>query len=163
VSDLLAPYQPVARRPCASPLAARVLPGHLGANTEEILGSIFFNLLLLALAVGLVVVIGLFLRRRLTREDFDSGGPGFSLAELRRMHREGKLTDAEFHHARTRMAGIDPVAPDGKAPDGKAPADGAEPGNPGGAPEDEEPPPDDPDDPDASAGPGASPGGPRLQ
>jgi hypothetical protein len=56
----------------------------------------------------LVVLIGLLLaafvavvqvKKRLLRSD-DSHGSGFTLSDLRRLHREGKMTDEEFEKAK---------------------------------------------------------------
>jgi hypothetical protein len=44
------------------------------------------------------------LKRRLTRSDDEPAPLGFSLADLRELHRSGKLSDEEFERARTKMA-----------------------------------------------------------
>jgi hypothetical protein len=55
----------------------------------------------------LIAVVALFLglawaRKRLSpQEDFH--GEGFTLADLRQMHKEGKLSDEEFERARAKM------------------------------------------------------------
>jgi hypothetical protein len=58
-------------------------------------------------------------RRRLTQPD-DSSGAGFTLSDLRRLHREGQMTDAEFERAKAkvveaarRVAERDAAAPKG--------------------------------------------------
>lgn len=56
----------------------------------------------------LIVLVGLLLagfvavtqvKKRLMRSD-DSPGSGFTLSDLRRLHREGKMTDEEFEKAK---------------------------------------------------------------
>ncbi|HEY2586473.1 MAG TPA: SHOCT domain-containing protein [Tepidisphaeraceae bacterium] len=56
----------------------------------------------------LIVLVGLVLagfvavaqvKKRLMRTD-DSPGSGFTLSDLRRLHREGKMTDEEFEKAK---------------------------------------------------------------
>lgn len=58
---------------------------------------------LVALAVLAIVgfVAIMFIRSRLRREPLDDSA--FSLDSLRRLHREGRLTDAEFNRARDAM------------------------------------------------------------
>ncbi len=41
-------------------------------------------------------------RRRLTQPD-ESSGSGFTLSDLRRLHREGQMTDAEFERAKAKV------------------------------------------------------------
>ena len=41
-------------------------------------------------------------RRRLTQPD-ESSGAGFTLSDLRRLHREGQMTDAEFEQAKAKV------------------------------------------------------------
>jgi uncharacterized membrane protein len=57
--------------------------------------------------VLLIAVVALFLgvawaRKRLSPDE-DFHGEGFALADLRQMHKEGKLTDEEFERARAKM------------------------------------------------------------
>jgi len=75
---------------------------HLAQSTSDNVFSIVFLLIIL-----MVVVVALFIgvvwaRKRLSpNEDFH--GEGFTLADLRQMHREGKLSDEEFERARAKM------------------------------------------------------------
>ena len=88
-------------------------------------GSVIFWSLVL---IGLLLV-GYFgvmtLRNWLKSEDIPSGGIGFSLSDLRQLHREGKMTDEEFERAREKIVSAgremaaklpDPLARDRKQP-----------------------------------------------
>ena len=60
----------------------------------------------LAVIIGIVVVtivVALWLRRRLQVADEEPAPIGFTLGDLRRMHRDGELSDAEFETARAAM------------------------------------------------------------
>ena len=65
-------------------------------------GSVFFWLgALLVLVVGLFVLV-VWVRRRLSpKEDFH--GEGFTLGDLRRLHKAGQLSDEEFEKAKAVM------------------------------------------------------------
>jgi len=60
------------------------------------------------LSLGLValVIVGwvtvLQVRRRLTEPD-ESSGTGFTLSDLRRLHKSGQMTDAEFERAKAKV------------------------------------------------------------
>ena len=59
------------------------------------------SLLLVALIlVGWVTVWQV--RRRLTRPD-ETSGAGFTLSDLRQLHKAGQMTDEEFERAKTRV------------------------------------------------------------
>jgi hypothetical protein len=57
-------------------------------------------------ALLIIVLIGAFAVRVMRKQMFakddspDGGGGGFTLGDLRRLHKEGKMTDAEFERAR---------------------------------------------------------------
>jgi uncharacterized membrane protein len=62
-------------------------------------GSIFVWAIVLILILVVMLVAVAWLRRRLSpHEDFQ--GEGFSLGDLRRLHKSGQLTDEEFEKAR---------------------------------------------------------------
>src|SRR5690606_31169632 len=66
------------------------------------IGPVFLWLLVL---MGLLIVaaMGVLWLRRWYRTD-ETGGPiGFTLGDLRRLHREGQMTDDEFERAKARM------------------------------------------------------------
>ena len=79
------------------------LPGLLAqsARANQARSEIWFYLLMLVLASCVIVVFGLIARKLLT-SPIESGDAAavIDLAELRRMHREGKLSDEEFQAAR---------------------------------------------------------------
>jgi hypothetical protein len=60
----------------------------------------------LSLALLVLVIAGWItvwqVRRRLTQPD-DSSGAGFTLSDLRRLHREGQMSDAEFERAKAKV------------------------------------------------------------
>lgn len=77
-------------------------PIPLLAQLSESLAILRWLLVLLIVVVGLIV-IALWLRRRLAVADEEEGPIGFTLGDLRQMHREGKLSDEEFNTARAAM------------------------------------------------------------
>jgi hypothetical protein len=63
---------------------------------------IFWSLVLIVIVVaGLYVV--LWVRRWLQEDNGEPGGIGFTLGDLRALHRKGEITDEEFERARTQM------------------------------------------------------------
>jgi hypothetical protein len=60
-----------------------------------------------SLILILIVIVGLWgvlrLRRWLKEDDVEPGGIGFTLGDLRAMHKRGEITDAEFERARAQM------------------------------------------------------------
>jgi hypothetical protein len=72
------------------------------ADSADIGSVILRSLLLIALVVaGFFAVIRL--RRWLKEEDHEPGGIGFTLGDLRALHRKGEITDEQFERARTQM------------------------------------------------------------
>lgn len=81
-----------------------------------------WSLVLLAL-----LLIGFFaisrLRQWLKEDDTPVGGIGFTLSDLRQLHKQGQMTDAEYERAKAKILGgakamaaklPDPLARDGK-------------------------------------------------
>jgi len=69
------------------------------ANSTQ--SIVFWSLLL----IGLIVVGWLTVwqvRRRLQRDD-PTGNAGFTLSDLRQLHKSGQMTDEEFQRARDRV------------------------------------------------------------
>lgn len=62
---------------------------------------IIWSLVLMAVVIGGYVAV-MWVRRSL-RQGEQATPVGFSLDDLRRMHREGQLTDEEFERARAKM------------------------------------------------------------
>ena len=77
---------------------------------------ILFGMLIVG-TVGVTV-----LRKWLARKDETPAG-GFSFNDLRQLHRDGKLTDAEFERVRARLAGKVARGQGGQGP-GKGPPAG---------------------------------------
>ena len=77
-------------------------PPQSGDLSASLLGDVlpWLGILALLAIVGWLAIV--FVRRRIRRSDEDEAP--FTLDDLRRLHREGKLSDAEF--ARTRDAMI---------------------------------------------------------
>jgi hypothetical protein len=102
-------------------------------------GAIGWSIVLIVLVV--IALVGVMrLRKWFQEEDLPSGGIGFTLSDLRQLHREGKMSDEEFERARSKMvqAGRTLAAnlPDplqGRRPQPKAPRDQTNP--PKGPPE----------------------------
>src|SRR3954451_10469397 len=67
--------------------------------------------LLILLVVGMVVVARM--RRRLRQDDAPAPSLGFTLSDLRQMHRAGQLTDEEFNRAKEKIvaASVKPAEP----------------------------------------------------
>jgi hypothetical protein len=102
------------------------IPGVILAesNLLPILGWGFVLIVMLFFAAAAV----LRLRRWLKEDDDSDTGPGFTLSDLRRLHRDGKMTDEEFEKARGLMvAGA-------KAMAANLPDPLARPGGPAGQP-----------------------------
>jgi hypothetical protein len=96
--------------------------------------------LIVLLIVGAAGVM--WLRRWMKEQDLptSTGGIGFTLSDLRQLHREGKMTDEEFERARSKMVSAgkrqaddlpDPLAGRRKPHQQRPGSTGAE-GNPGG-------------------------------
>jgi len=96
------------------PMAYRLL-----AQVDDSVRQITYAclVLLVLLIVGLVGVS--FVRRWMKSSDDQSGDTGFSLSELRRLQKEGKLSDQEYQKAMSAISGAvkrqaerGPVKPD---------------------------------------------------
>lgn len=86
------------------PLRVAAMPSALIAAQENALSSVFvWSLVLVAAVIGGFWLVTL-LKRRLQQSDDGASSPGFSLADLRALHRSGQLSDEEFERARTKMA-----------------------------------------------------------
>ena len=76
-----------------------VIPVRYLAQAASVVG---WSLVVIVLVVAGFGVIS-WLRKWLKEDDIPSGGVGFGLSELRRMHARGELTDEEFERARGKM------------------------------------------------------------
>jgi hypothetical protein len=102
--------------------SATTRPRSGGSSIASVIG---WSLVLIVLVLGAFVVV-MRVKSWLTADD-DAGpaGAGFTLSDLRTLHRSGKMTDEEFERARAQMmAGAkamadklpDPLARPGEAP-----------------------------------------------
>src|SRR3954454_1446171 len=68
----------------------------------------------LVLIVSLVVMFGAVVafRKWMKSDDAPTSGPGFTLSDLRRLHKEGKMTDEEFDKAKMVLIGTAKVGTD---------------------------------------------------
>src|SRR5262245_20342086 len=69
---------------------------------SELGRAIGWSLVIVALIVVAFFAV-MYLRRWLQEEDVPSGGIGFTLSDLKQLHREGKMTDEEFQRAHSKM------------------------------------------------------------
>lgn len=66
------------------------------------MGPVFFWLLVLV-ALLLVAAVGVLWFRRWFRTDQDADPIGFTLDDLRQLHREGRMSDDEFERAKAQL------------------------------------------------------------
>ena len=67
-------------------------------------GSVFVWSLILIVLIVIGAAAVMRLRRWLKEDDTTpSGGIGFTLSDLRQLHKQGQMTDAEFERARAKM------------------------------------------------------------
>ena len=73
------------------------------ALADSSTGGVFFwsLILIVLLIIGAAAVLRL--RRWLKEDDAPTGGIGFTLSDLRQLHKQGKMTDEEFERARAKM------------------------------------------------------------
>ena len=64
---------------------------------------LFWSLLLIVLVLGLFVAVVILRKKMSPDEDFH--GAGFTLADLRQMHKAGKMSDEEFQRAKAALLG----------------------------------------------------------
>ena len=84
------------------------------ADTSRLVGILGWSFVLIALIfLGFFAVSWV---RSWLKSDDSVGGIGFSLSDLRQLHREGKMTDEEFERARAKMVAAGKAMAD-KLPD----------------------------------------------
>jgi hypothetical protein len=62
------------------------------------------GLILLLCVVGFVLIT--WVRGRLKADDTGVGQTGFTLADLRRLHKQGQMTDEEYERARSQLVAL---------------------------------------------------------
>ena len=86
--------------------------------------AIFWSIAVLGLCVGLFFVAG-FVRKRVRGDSDDAPATGFTLADLRELHRTGKMSAEEFDKAKaklldaTKAAAMKPKPPAADFPSGR--------------------------------------------
>jgi hypothetical protein len=90
------------------PVTRLTLP--LAASEGDPTKAIIWSGVLIAILVMLFYVLKVY-RKWMTAEDSTSG-TGFTLSDLRRLHKEGKMTDEEFERAKSQMLGALKAAAD---------------------------------------------------
>jgi hypothetical protein len=86
----------------------------LAATDPDPTPAIIWSAILLAILVVLFFAIKVY-RKWMTADD-STTSTGFTLSDLRRLHKEGKMTDEEFERAKTQMLGSLKAAADKPAP-----------------------------------------------
>ena len=82
-----------------------IAPAATEMSTEDYSRIITLSLIVIGLIVVAFVVVAQ-VRRRLNRPDESaalSGGTGFTLSDLRQLHKDGKMTDREFELAKAKI------------------------------------------------------------
>jgi hypothetical protein len=79
------------------------LTGILAQDDSSSAEVFFWCLVLLVLVIGLFVAI-IVLRKKMSPDE-DFHGPGFTLSDLRQMHKKGQMSDAEFERAKIALLG----------------------------------------------------------
>ena len=82
-----------------------VAPAHLLAQQTDrgTGGALLWSFILIATILVLFGAIALY--RRWMNADETTSNTGFTLSDLRRLHKEGKMTDAEFESAKAILIG----------------------------------------------------------
>jgi hypothetical protein len=74
------------------------------ADSEESEASIFFwSLVLLVLVIGFFVAVAILRKKMSPNEDFH--GIGFTLSDLRQLHKKGQMSDEEYEKAKIALLG----------------------------------------------------------
>jgi hypothetical protein len=98
----LTPFDPLHKVRRMSPLNYSLL--HNLADDETGAGDIIFVCIFLLIVVLAAAYAVIWLRRRLwSQEDAEAPSTGFSLGDLKQLHRQGKITEQEFQTARAKV------------------------------------------------------------
>jgi hypothetical protein len=73
---------------------------------------------ILAMAVLVGGIILMVLRKRLDQSETGPETPPFTLSDLRRLHREGQLSDAEYERAKQQIIALSTGGVDSESPEG---------------------------------------------
>ena len=80
------------------------IPFMLAEQADQGTGGALFWSMVLIMAI-LLLFGGIVLYRRWMNADDTTTGAGFTLSDLRRLHKEGKMTDGEFESAKAILIG----------------------------------------------------------
>ena len=69
---------------------------------EEYRGILWWAVGIILLMILVMAPVILWLRKRLSPGE-ETRGPGFTLADLREMHKSGQMTDEEFERAKSKL------------------------------------------------------------
>jgi putative oligomerization/nucleic acid binding protein len=71
---------------------------------EEYRGILWWAVGIIVLMIVIAAPVIFWLRKRLAPGE-ETRGPGFTLADLREMHKKGQMSDAEFERAKSKLLG----------------------------------------------------------
>ena len=71
------------------------------ADTMDVVSIVFWSFVIIAMIFGAYVGYGWL--KAWMKEDDMPAGLGFTLGDLRALHKQGKMTDAEYEKARSKM------------------------------------------------------------
>src|SRR5438552_15204378 len=86
-------------------------PIHLLAQSEQSTSRVMIWAIVLVLALMLLFGVVVIYRKWMNADDTTSG-PGFTLSDLRKLHKEGKMTTQEYEKAKTILIGSIKAAAD---------------------------------------------------
>ena len=81
------------------------MPHFLAAYTSTTVVRIFVPLLILLVLAAVLIGALAFVRRKMHDGGTANTPRDFSLGDLRRLHRQGQLTDEEFERAKSKLVG----------------------------------------------------------
>lgn len=76
----------------------------LAQESESSIASVFVTSLMLIVLVVLLCVGVMWIRRQIKTDD-TGGADGFTLSDLRKLHKSGQMTDDEYEKAKTLIIG----------------------------------------------------------
>src|SRR5215207_8832779 len=82
-----------------------IVPAATEMSADDYRRIIVLSLIVIGLIIGAFVIVTQ-VRRRMNRVDESaalSGGTGFTLSDLRRLHKDGQMTDREFELAKAKI------------------------------------------------------------
>jgi hypothetical protein len=76
---------------------------HLLAQSDSIAQPLIWSVILIVILMILFAAVGLY--RKWMKSEDTGGGEGFTLSDLRRLHKSGQMTDEEFEKAKKVLIG----------------------------------------------------------